>query len=576
MPQSLLTRLSKTIHSWLRFIPKPCLIVGLLVFSAEAHASFAPEKIWLNHFRLGDLAAAEDGQWTITAKGTDTVFFALNTVWPLPQPMRLSIPPDVTAATCRNLREKGIRIGIECGYMDHPIQLLEPSNPASDALPSREMPKMGKGIGRITARAEIAKLRPIWQAGDAPDFLVLDDPMRRLLIPGQDVLGQCVPGMPSIEAAAAEVVGYMQTMREKFPRVQFVIILNFPNWGWRGQPAYTVAPNRPSPLNWGDAAVVLDGLYAAVDEAQLSIHALQGDFPWRYFSEAPISAIAATVDWQQRLLELEAYARARGSRFHLVSNSETGYLSAEAFAKDSLSYLDAYLAAGGKPDHFVVQSWYPHPKNLLPENDSDAATWLAARFIERQAEIRNGSEPRGISVKKQAFNRSEPEALLALLNAIAPDRWAELSPLLGKNWLAQTYEPNLTEAAESLKSLRTTVDEAMASLPKVVLVMSDREVIIGRGQAPIAVTAEPSQVWILEIISQAPVSHQVSAWVEGDASPIMKPVWISPSTSGKIAVRFQPEMIRESALHLQIGIEDGEVFKIALPVVEKSLAPSKP
>jgi len=79
---------------------------------------------------------------------------------------------------------------------------------------------LAPGIGEHTARVEIAKLRSIWQAGHPPDFIMLDDPMRRLTVPGQDSLGQVFTGMADDAAAAREVCAYMKTMRRQFPVAQ--------------------------------------------------------------------------------------------------------------------------------------------------------------------------------------------------------------------------------------------------------------------------------------------------------------------------------------------------------------------
>jgi hypothetical protein len=542
------------------------LIFGVLAGHGVRAGEELPPKIWLNHFRLGSLATAADNEWPVMSEGTDTAFFALNTLWPLRMLMPLSIPPEISAGAAAKLHDKGIRIGVECGYFDHATIIAEPGNPASDVLFSPELPALVAGVGEATARVEIAKLRPLWRSGHPPDFLILDDPMRRLTVPGQDVPGQLLQGLPDYPAAAREVVGYMKVMREKFPAVKFVIIVNFPNWGWKGGPAFLVAPGLPSPMNWGDAHLALETLFGVVKQAGQEIHAIQADFPWRYFERQPPSAIAATVDWPGRLLQLEQYARDKGVRFHLTTNSETGYVSSQAFAEDSLKYLDAYLAAGGRPDHFVVQSWYPHPDQLLPESEPYTGAWLAARFIERLREIHSGSPVAAALLKTEPFDRSEPEALLHLLQRIDPERWNELAPQVLGTWLNLPQDPPVTLAAGLLQALREASARAMSGKPRATVILGRSDVLPARGLAPLRLHAGLPQVCIFEIINGAAESKLVTAWVEGAAAQPMPAVWVSPSGSKLFAVNVDPAKAANGSFKLCVGTPGGEVREVAIPV----------
>ena len=194
---------------WLRNHPEPwaCLAIvfSFLLGSSLAQENNDSSKIWLNHFQLGKLATANDSDWPVTRGGLDTAFFAINTLWPMEKPMRLSVPPTAAAAAAAVLHKNGIRIGVECGYFDHSEILKDARNPASDVVSSSANPRLVPGVGERTARVEIAKLRSLWQAGHDPDYLVMDDPMRRLTVPGQDNLGQILQGMPDYASAAVEV-----------------------------------------------------------------------------------------------------------------------------------------------------------------------------------------------------------------------------------------------------------------------------------------------------------------------------------------------------------------------------------
>lgn len=523
-------------------------------------------KIWLNHYQLGTLAEAKDSDWPITREGLDTAFFAINTLWPMKKPMQLSIAPTQAVAAAANLHANGIKIGVECGYFDHSETLLNPGDPASDVIGSALSPVIAKGVGERTARIEIAKIRSWWQAGQIPDYLVLDDPMRRLTVPGQDYPGQLLQGMPDYASAAEEVAAYMQTMRQKFPVVKFVITLNFPNWGWKGEPAFSMAPGRVGAMNWGDAHTAMDVLFSTLDKDHEHIDTIQGDFPWRYFAEPPADAVAATVDWPGRILQLEQYARSKDVRFNLTANSETGYVSAEAFSQDSLKYLDAYLAAGGKPDRFVVQSWYPHPKELLPESKSYTGTWLASRFVQRLREIQTGSPVAADPRTPRTFDRSEPEALLQLLKRFAPDDWKSLAPRVLETWLDRQEDPPASLASEQLLSLRTAAAKFATGKPKVTLVLHDRTADVSTGFPPLPLMRGSSQLCMVEVIGATSDSTLATVWVEHSQTDPMVPVWIPPGSSRLLAVEINPSSAKDDKVILCVGKTNGTYQRVTIPV----------
>ena len=557
-------------RSWLRHVPRPCLTQTLCIILIAGGLTTENRGespgVWLNHFQLGDLATAQDSDWPVTSEGLDTAFFAINTLWPMAKPMKLSIPPKAAAAATGKLRKDGIKIGVECGYFDHQQILKDPTDPASDVIPTRELPLLAPGVGARTAKVEIAKLRSLWQAGYPPDYLVLDDPMRRLTIPGQDNPAQLLKGMTDYSSAALEVVSYMRVMREKFPAVRFVVIMNFPNWGWKTEPAFLVGPGRSGTMNWGDAHLALEALFPAVLKAGQTIDALQGDFPWRYFAEQPTDAIAATVNWPERLLQLETYARSKGTRFNLTANSEAGYVSAKAFSEDSLKYLDAYLAAGGKPDNFVVQSWYPHPADLLPEGKPYTGSWLSARFIERLREIGKGSAVAAEPPKPRPFDRTEPEAILCLLKYLDPTLHEKIAPDVLEKWLNHPADPPASFAGKLLLTLRNAATQATAGKPKVTVLMRDNEAHAALGLPAIYLAPGPPQVWIIELVSAASESALVTAWTKRAKATPMSSVWIAPGSSRLLAVAIDPKSARNGSVELCIETNGKKTLTVAIPL----------
>jgi len=101
--------------------------------------------------------------------------------------------------------------------------------------------------------------------------------------------------------------------------------------------------------------------------------------------------------------------------FNLIVNSQRGgQESDERFFRETLQMVDTYRRAGGRPTRWFVQSWYPHPKQMLPETAPPSMTALVKAVIERvRGEVlppatAKKSEKRGDgapSPQEQAFQR---------------------------------------------------------------------------------------------------------------------------------------------------------------------------
>jgi creatinine amidohydrolase len=91
-----------------------------------------------------------------------------------------------------------------------------------------------------------------------------------------------------------------------------------------------------------------------------------------------------SVDWLKRVRSYEDFARERGLEFNLIVNSERGgNESDELFYRETLQMVDTYRKAGGRPARWLVQSWYPHPKQIEPETAPHSMTALVKAVIEK-------------------------------------------------------------------------------------------------------------------------------------------------------------------------------------------------
>jgi hypothetical protein len=83
-----------------------------------------------------------------------------------------------------------------------------------------------------------------------------------------------------------------------------------------------------------------------------------------------------------QVVALEQALRGHGLRFGLIYNSEAGGTAGdEPFHDQTLAALLSYQAAGGNPDDVIVQSWYPYPSAMVPEDQANRFTNTAKDLI---------------------------------------------------------------------------------------------------------------------------------------------------------------------------------------------------
>ena len=344
-------------------------------------------EVWLAHNRA-HLLADPSVEWPEVRSKLHALQVGINA------PAYL-IPQDAMRALLDLASADGIRIAVECGYFDwlsRSDDFRAPNpKPIAEYVPDR----LRSGVGARTARTEMAKLAVMTDLGRAPDYLVLDGPVRRLLYPGADRgRGEYrgpQEGLASVEAAAAEVAAYMRAWREAYPGVQFIVLTNFPNWGWKGRPAYWAS--GPGDMYWGDYHEVLSALLDRLETEGLRPAGVRADNPYEYtLGEMPVplphypepSRQPGDTDWLARLLDLEAFVKSRGYPFDVIFNSKKGgHESDEAFSRRTLAFIDLYGGHGGRAHRYVIQTWYEHPSEVGPETTPYTLTHLIREVFAR-------------------------------------------------------------------------------------------------------------------------------------------------------------------------------------------------
>lgn len=362
------------------------LILMTLLSIPAMSAKKAPKpEVWMTHW-TPELLGEPDAKWDFVKHNLDGIDIYINSViWLTPQQLERLV---------QTLKTNQIQLGIECGLFD-----WDNDGPHDWTVPKDKIvqdvvrTKFDGKVGEETANIELGKLQKLFDAGGVPDYLNLDDSIRRLMFPGQDLSKPDLKGLPSVDRAVDELISYMKVWRKRFPKIEFFALANFPNWGWKGDTAYW----GTGMMN-GDYFEALKKIISKTKKAGIPIKGLTADCPYEYFSatrpHTPWITYAAQitpkrerdpakVDWSARLLDLSKYVRSRGLEFNLVVNSETGGISAEGFCTGTLKYLDTYRAKKGTANRYIIQTWYKHPEKILPESEPHTMTWLTAEVIRK-------------------------------------------------------------------------------------------------------------------------------------------------------------------------------------------------
>lgn len=218
--------------------------------------------------------------------------------------------------------------------------------------------------GAMMAQIEQDKIRPLLSAGGTVSYLAMDSPFGYSIATGAS--GNC--GF-SIREAAESLAIYMRAMRQAYPGVKIGLIEPVP-WYRVG-----IHPNHPG-NDFGDLPRLLDTAVTVLLQQGERLDFVHADSPYDYNQAHP-------AGWQ-KLRVWQDSVRSRGIRFGVIYNSDVGgSTSDQLFHQSSLAGLDAFLSAGGAPDDFIVQSWYPHPIAMVPESTPWTFTYLVTHFIGR-------------------------------------------------------------------------------------------------------------------------------------------------------------------------------------------------
>ncbi len=253
-----------------------------------------------------------------------------------------------------------------------------------------------ENIGERGAKAEIARIDKIIKAGGKVKAIDIDDPVRRLFYPEYPTSME--HGNMDVAWCVRQLISYMKAVRKAYPEMDFYAITNFPNWSYKNGPSYWGGDKDNKMANWGDYWPALKAIVKMTKEAGVPVRGLTVDNPYDYAigkAKSPYLKDPASIDWISRLRDMEDYVRKQGLEFNLIFNAETsggkldsdkvvGNGAMDDYYRDTLDYIKLYRERGGKPDRYIIQSWYKHPiaEEVLPESKRPSFTSLVKVVIE--------------------------------------------------------------------------------------------------------------------------------------------------------------------------------------------------
>ncbi len=328
-----------------------CVCMAVLAVACPAQVEAAPE-VWMCH-RNAEHLVAEDAEWSFVQEHLDGIQFYID---------RLNgYDEETLAKLAAMVAEHNLKVSVECGG-------------------TLDFGPMDETNGRWSAEHEMAKIAGFVDAGGRIDFLNLDGPIRRLMYSTDHR-----EGLNDLDACVEQLIVYMQTVHAEYPDIEFFLLTNFPNWGWKGDVSYHA--RGPERMDWGDYYPVVEKALSRTREAGIPFRGLTVDNPYGYaIGTRPSVNLEdpTSVDWMGRIRELQDYVTGLGYEFNMIINDEEGGGESDAaFREGTLAFLDLFMETGPAPTRYIIQSWYVYPEAVVPETNPDSMTGLVRESIRR-------------------------------------------------------------------------------------------------------------------------------------------------------------------------------------------------
>jgi hypothetical protein len=241
--------------------------------------------------------------------------------------------------------------------------------------------------GEACAAGELKWLRRWVRAGGTIDYLTTDHAVMMNLgspfvSPGQ--YPDCGLTLPQTIEQLADCFA---AIRHEFPQVRLGVIESLGFFHVRSPDGREYVRTVPALPVWRFEEFI-DILLAAMRRRGLQLDHFHIDFG--YEGVRHDGGGKGKLDFG-RILGVEQCLHSRGVKAGVIANafhdqsvagSEPAVANGEAAERTAL-FLDGYLAAGGKADHLVLQTWQPYPDRTGPENEPLTVLGLFRRLLQR-------------------------------------------------------------------------------------------------------------------------------------------------------------------------------------------------
>ncbi|NSW56187.1 MAG: hypothetical protein HPY44_09240 [Armatimonadetes bacterium] len=255
------------------------------------------------------------------------------------------------------MRQRGIKIAFEVGGLRITDRLFGPL------------------AGEKYAQTELTHLRRWIDCGGSVDYLTTDHAIM-MNMRGAGFTGPGVsperPGNMSMSELIRELVIYFETMRQAIPGVKFGVIESLGFFHIIGPDGREYPRTDPLLPVWKFDAF-MDELLAAMKDKDLTLDHFHIDFG--YEGVRFDGRNRGELDFG-RILGVEQAVHARGIKAGVIINAfhdrsvqepDPATASREAY-ENTLAFTRGYLAAGGKSEHIILQTWQPYPDVTGPED----------------------------------------------------------------------------------------------------------------------------------------------------------------------------------------------------------------
>lgn len=259
---------------------------------------------------------------------------------------------------------------------------------------SQWMQVNGKKMGITSAEQELDWManycKPVAEggAGGKVDIAMFDDPLYRCMYPNDKEEAR------TVTFAANQTADAMTVWQTRFPEIKIILGTNFPNWGWKGTPAYYNMPTMKGKFGRGDYYPALIETLNVLKQRGKSLYGVMVDNPADYAQKLYPSnqpeAITGT-DFIQRALELEKVVKANGLKYAMWINTDIQDIEPDGTfdvpTRDKMyydhisQYAQLYRSLGGEPDIWVTFSWMKSPSLMGPETKPYTQSWDSKQLI---------------------------------------------------------------------------------------------------------------------------------------------------------------------------------------------------